>query len=362
MFLHKEKKVYFCGHATATVHIYNPHNQTSMPTTKFSFKRYRILDRCFRNPIKRYQIKDLIDACNKELRDDEQSVSRRTIYYDIAFMKSLEGWDAPIETINDGNRHYYRYSDPDFSIDKVPLSEAQFKKLQSAIDVINLFDGLPHFNGFEDSFAKLGLMSLNTSSKPCFSLDHNDFVGGLQHLTPIFNAIQYETVLHIKYQAFGSMPKEFIFHPQFLKQYNNRWYALGVEDQHQDQIWNMALDRIQSIKPLKTTYIKLKMDWNEYFEDVIGITNIKDAPIEKVMFLVHGATAHYIISKPLHGSQVSKWLDEDTLQVTLSIKINYELKRLLLSYSPNITILAPQSLIQEHTQSLEKALTQYHLK
>ena len=124
----------------------------------------------------------------------------------------------------------------------------------------------------------------------------------------------------------------------------------------------MALDRIQSIKPLKTTYIKLKMDWNEYFEDVIGITNIKDAPIEKVMFLVHGATAHYIISKPLHGSQVSKWLDEDTLQVTLSIKINYELKRLLLSYSPNITILAPQSLIQEHTQSLEKALTQYHLK
>ena len=65
-----------------------------MPSTKFSFIRYKILDKCFRSP-KNYQIQDLIDACVKEL--NVENISRRTIYYDIEFMKSSDGWDAPIE-------------------------------------------------------------------------------------------------------------------------------------------------------------------------------------------------------------------------------------------------------------------------
>lgn len=108
-----------------------------MPTTKFSFIRCRILDKCFRNPVKHYQIDDLIDACEEELN---MNISRRTIYYDIDFMKSIDGWEAPIETLKDGTRRYYRYSDPDFSIDKVPLSEAQLKQIQGAVDLLNSFE------------------------------------------------------------------------------------------------------------------------------------------------------------------------------------------------------------------------------
>ena len=127
-----------------------------MPNTKFSFIRCRILDKCFRNPVKQYQIQDLIDACEEELN---MSISRRTIYYDIDFMKSLDGWEAPIEAIKDGNRRYYRYTDPDFSIDKVPLSEAQLKQLQSAVDVLRTVEGLPQFEGLNDSLEKIGIVS-----------------------------------------------------------------------------------------------------------------------------------------------------------------------------------------------------------
>lgn len=101
------------------------------------------------------------------------------------------------------------------------------------------------------------------------------------------------------------------------------------------------------------------MDWNEYFDDIIGVTNMENAPIETVHFLVHGKTAHYLYTKPLHGSQSAKWLDSNTIDVTLKVKINYELKRTLLSYAPSITILAPQSLVEEHKKDLQKALEQY---
>lgn len=328
-----------------------------MPTTKFSFIRCRILDKCFRNPVKRYQIQDLIDACEEELN---MNISRRTIYYDIDFMKSNDGWNAPIEPIKDGNRRYYHYTDPDFSIDKVPLSEAQLKQIQGAVDLLNSFEGLPQFDGLQDSLAKLGLTALNTEAKPCFGLEHNEFVGGLSYLTPLFNAIQYNTVLLINYKPFDEEEMRLVFHPHYLKQYNNRWYIFGMEQSHPDQIWNLALDRIENIETTKDyPYIKLDVDWNEYFEDIIGVTNLDNAPVEKIHFLVHGKTAHYLYTKPLHGSQVAKWFDDNTLDITLKVKINYELTRILLSYAPYITILSPQSLVEEHKKNLEKAITQY---
>ena len=326
-----------------------------MPTTKFSFIRCRILDKCFRSP-KLYQIQDLIDACEEELN---MSISRRTIYYDIDFMKSLDGWEAPIEAVKDGNRRYYRYTDPDFSIDKVPLSEAQLKQLQSAVDVLTTVEGLPQFEGLNDSLEKIGMMAYDTDAEHCFELDHNNYVGGTEHITPLFNAIQYQAVQSIHYKPFDEEEKELVFHPQFLKQYNNRWYIFGIEQEHPDEVWNLALDRIVSIKPTKLPYIKLDKNWQDYFSDIIGVTNYKDAPVEEVQFVVYGKTAHYLYTKPIHESQVSHWNEDGSLDVKLKVKINYELKRLLLSYAADITILSPQSLVYAHKESLRKALEQY---
>ena len=326
-----------------------------MPNTKFSFIRCRILDKCFRST-RLYQIQDLIDACEEELN---MSISRRTIYYDIEFMKSGDGWNAPIETTKDGNRRYYHYTDPDFSIDKVPLSEAQMKQLQSAVDVLKTVEGLPQFEGLNDSLEKIGLMAYDTDAEPCFELDHNAYVGGTEHITPLFNAIQYKTAQNILYKPFDEEEKVFVFHPQFLKQYNNRWYVFGIEQGHPDEVWNLALDRIVSINPTKLPYKESNLDWKYYFSDIIGVTNYKDAPVEKVHFVVHGKTVHYIDTKPIHESQVSHWNEDGSLDVKLKVKINYELKRLLLSYAADITILSPQSLVEEHKASLKKALEQY---
>ena len=173
-----------------------------MPTTKFSFIRCRILDKCFRSP-RKYQIQDLLDACEEELGT---SISRRTIYNDIEFMKSLDGWEAPIDTIKDGNRRYYHYTDPNFSIDNMPLTEAQLKQIQAAINVLNSFQGLPQFKGLEDSLAQIGLTALNTEAKPCFELDHNDYVGSLS-LIIFVDGLTLTTSISrflMKYQLLGS--------------------------------------------------------------------------------------------------------------------------------------------------------------
>ena len=330
-----------------------------MPINRDAFLRYRVLDKCFRNPVKQYCMEDLIRACNEELSFKDKGISRRTIYYDIEYMKSDEGWNAPIITERDGHKMCYRYSDPSFSIDKVPLSEAQLKQLQSAVDVLKTVEGLPQFEGLNDSLEKIGMMAYDTDAEHSFELDHNNYVGGTEHITPLFNAIQYQAVQNIHYKPFDEEEKELVFHPQFLKQYNNRWYIFGMEQEHPDEVWNLALDRIVSIKPTKLPYIKLDKNWQDYFSDIIGVTNYKDVPVEEVHFVVHGKTAHYLYTKPIHESQVSHWNEDGSLDVKLKVKINYELKRLLLSYAADITILSPQSLVDSHKESLRKALEQY---
>lgn len=332
-----------------------------MPITKDSYLRYRVLDKCFRNPVGRYTIKKLIDKCNEALSyKDRSSISIRTIRYDIAYMKSDQIWSAPIVAIRDGHECYYQYSDLSFSIDKVPLSEPQMKMLQSAIDIFKTVEGMPQFEGLGDSLDKIGLLTYDNSTKPCFGLDYSAVVAGRKYITPLFDAIQYKTVVKIQYKPFDKPKMIFVFHPQFLKQYNNRWYIFGVEQDHPEKILNLALDRITGkIKPTKLPYTKLDVEWKNYFDDIIGVTNIEDHKVEKIHFIVHGITSYYIETKPLHNYQHQHRIDENTLDVTLNVKINQELKNILLSYAPSITILSPQSLVEEHKASLKKALEQY---
>ena len=270
-------------------------------------------------------------------------------------------WEAPIEARKDGNRSYYTYTDKDFSIEKMPITEDQLQQIQAAIALLKSFVGLPKLEGMEKSLEDTNLMVMNAKSKPSVGFEENVDVEGRQHLTPLFNAIQNEIVLKIKYEPFGEEAENYCFHPQFLKQYNNRWYILGEAEGHEGQVWNLALDRIKSIENTALPYKKLDQDWDGYFEDIIGVTNKADASVEEVHFIVHGKTAHYIATKPLHGSQHHHWIDEgkNDLDVRLNVKINYELERLLLSYASSITILAPQSLVEEHKAKLMKALEHY---
>ena len=330
-----------------------------MAETKFSFIRYRVLDRCLRNPVGHYQIKDLLYECKKELQID--NLSRRTIYYDLEFMASSDGWDAPIKSFPNGNKRYYRYTDPDFSIMKMPISEVKLKQIQSAVDILKQVVGLPQFDSLRDNLDNIDMITHDNSAQPCLSFDHNSRLNlvGKSFLSDLFNAIQYKKAVAITYKPYGEDTIKCIFHPQFLKQYNNRWYIFGVEDNHLDEIWNLAIDRIQLIQPTETLYIKKHINWEFYFEDIIGVTNYINEPVEDIHFLVHGIAGHYIKTKPLHESQHANWINENTLDVKLQVKINHELSNTLMSYADSITILAPQRLIDEHKERLRKALQQY---
>jgi predicted DNA-binding transcriptional regulator YafY len=318
-----------------------------MATNKNALIRYKVLDNCFRNPGKRYFIDDLISECESvllEIDSYSNGISRRQIFEDIAFMESKEGWSIELERLRDGKKVYYRYVDMSFSINNMPLNEVEINQLKTAAEILSQFKGMPQFEWVNELVPKLRQgIATDEASATIMDFDSNQYLKGIEHLGPLHNAIYYKKVLTISYQPFeNDIPFDVVMHPYFLKQYNNRWFLFGYNQEKEKHDWNLAIDRIVSINESKGKYQKNnKIDWQEYFEDIIGVTKPIDAVSEKVVLHFKGKTGKYMETKPLHGSQKTKWKDEQTLEVTLDLIINYELERLILSYAESVKVIKP---------------------
>lgn len=338
-----------------------------MPTNKNAIIRYRTLDRCFRNTGRRYYIEDLIEACSmalSEISPHPLQISRRTILADITFMESEAGWGSKginLQHIKDegGKKVYYRYADSKFSIDNVPLSYVELLQLQSALELLSQFKGLPQFEWMDDILHKLEY-SANSSGQHIVSFDTNSYLKGIEYVGLFYQAIKNKQVLSIHYQSFNwDTDENFTFHPYFLKQYNNRWFVFGYNAKYSIPNWNIPLDRIKKISKLpKEQYIENHIDWDEYFSDIIGVSN-RDSSIETVILHCHGKHGRYIENKPIHESQISKWINTDCLEVKLKLKLNFELENFILGQGEGIKVISPTKLQKTIKTRLLSAIQLY---
>jgi predicted DNA-binding transcriptional regulator YafY len=336
-----------------------------MSTNKHAIIRYQTLDKCFRNTGKRYFIEDLLEACNASLFEFDsttEGIQKRQLYDDVKFMESAQGWSIPIEKIKDGKRVYYRYDDSSFSINNQPLNENEAEQIKSAMLVLGRFKGLPQFEWVNELIPKLDkTFNLSDQNKEIISFDTNEFLIGAEYISTLFSAIQNQQVLEVLYQSFNSEIAQIIlFHPYHLKQYNNRWFVFGKNDGY-DNLTNLALDRIKQIEHSSDPYDTSQMiDFEEYFEDIIGVTRPTGTKTSKIILKASSPLAPYIKTKPIHGSQ--KKIEEALDYYTFSIEVipNYELNRLVLSYSDGLEVLEPQELRSTIKALLEAGIKNYN--
>ena len=336
-----------------------------MATNKNAQIRYKILDNCFRNSGKRYFIEDLISECDRKLSEIDPSskgISRRQIFDDINFMESPEGWEIDLLRLKDDRRVYYRYADTRFSINNMPLNESDINRLQTTLQTISQFKGMPQFEWMYELLPKLKQGNTDVYLPAIMEFENNQDLKGIEHIGALYDAIIYEKVLNINYlQSFVEEVKLTI-HPYYLKQYNTRWFLFGYNPDKDKYDWNMPLDRITGIREMHEEYIpNTVIDWSEYFDDIIGVTKPENAIAEKITLHFYEKTGYYIESKPIHGYQKHKWLDANTLEVKLELIVNYELERFILSYADCVKVIQPQSLAERIKMRMKNALdTQLH--
>lgn len=109
-----------------------------MPANKNALIRYKTIDRCLRNRFRLWTIDDLTEACSDALYEMEgitKGVSVRTVQGDLQIMRSDKlGYNAPIEVFD---KVFYRYADPDYSINDMPLTEDDCRLLSQAVALLD---------------------------------------------------------------------------------------------------------------------------------------------------------------------------------------------------------------------------------
>lgn len=331
-----------------------------MATNKHAIIRYQALDKCFGNRYKKFDINALVDACNDALYQFEgidAGVGRRQVYYDIDFMLSSQGWSIPLEKYKEGRNTYYRYSEKGYSINNQPLTDAEISQLKEVILMLERFKGMPSFewmgeiiSHLEDKFHLLG------NTQCVIGFEQNQYLKGIDFFSEIFNSIVSHQCLKILYQSFNREEKVWIIHPYYLKQYNTRWFLLGLNDEYK-RITNIPLDRIVSIEQANVAYETTEIDFEEYFEDIIGVTFPKDKEVTPVRLKFSESRFPYVISKPMHWSQ--KEIDRGNRIIEIDVIPNKELTALLLSFGSDVEVLAPQELRDGVKAIIEETLKNY---
>lgn len=335
-----------------------------MATNKNASIRYRALDKCFRDYRHRYFIEDLIERCEEELESFNftANVSRRQIFDDIRFMESDAGWAIPLERLKEGKKTYYRYSDRNFTINEQPLTDEEAQQLKTMIITLSRFRGLPSNEWMEEVISNLEWrFNLKGDNENIISFEQNCNLKGLDKLSLVIDATSNHQPMSIKYRNYKEygVEESILFHPYFVKQYNNRWFLFGLHHKR-NQISNLALDRIIDAKTTDTIKFvpNTNVDFNHYFDDIVGVT-IPNEEIAKEHIVLQFSKQRfpYVTSKPIHHSQ--KTISEDECRISIDVMPNNELVAHLLSFGSDVEIVSPASIREYISEKIKEIYKKY---
>lgn len=348
--------------------------------------RYFALDKCFRDKVKKYFINDLIIECFKELKrkdanvyvpsilelkeDKTYSTYKRIIYKDIQYLSSEIGYKAPIVEHKEGRNVYKRYSDVNFSIvNQKYANKLEREQIQKLIVALERFQWMKEYEWVNEVATRLkSSFGSEIETKPIISYENNPYVKGLEYLPIFMEAIVNKKPLQVVSKSFSKEKIEtYDFHPHFLKQYNNRWFIFGYNATEDNWCFKKALDRVEKIEELYVNYKESLVNFNEYFEDIIGVTLKENQKPQKVKLRVSKALWPYVKTKPIHESQSfggkenlkTLELENGYVDITLKVILNYELESKILERGEGFEVLEPLELRERIAARIKKMYKYY---
>ncbi len=338
-----------------------------MSINKLALIRYKTLDECLQNKHKKWTLEILIDKVSDALYEFEgitSGISKRTIQADIQLMRSDKlGYNAPI-IVKD--KKYYCYEDSNYSITKTPINNTDLAKMREIVDVLKQFNGFNYFEEMSEMIAKLenNLYKSSNKSRNCIQFESNKLLKGLEFINPLYQAVLNKIPLLIEYKSFkAQQSQEQIYFPFLLKEYRNRWFLI-VKPKKGKMLLTLALDRIIAFQELpKEPFVEYdSINFDTYYDDVIGVTKTEKDRAQKVVLQIEKYNAPYVLTKPLHDSQIILKHDNDGIILSINVVINFELEREILGFGESIKVLSPRNLKKKIENRHRKAIENYERK
>lgn len=369
-----------------------------MPSNKNAVIRYMYLDQMLSDRFHKYTCLDMLNKVNERLElagfptiggdrsDFDRYVrsGKRVIQLDLQALQ-----ESPFNMeIDSSERLYgspvYRYADQTQSLFSKQLSDEEKRLLQEVLNTLGQFSGLNNFEWLQDLQEKLNDRKAfgrgeydadNNPSRKIISFSSNEYLTGKDLLGTLFSMIVNRMVVDVEYAPFGDEVRTHRLYPYLLKQYNNRWYLIGTPLANKKYPYrkgfclSLPLDRISSIHPVDgEAYIDCDDDFEERFEDIIGVSYYENEPLTAITLAVRDSYTGYIDTKPIHGSQVKLPVEQQAVLhrkyggfegytfYRLSLKPNRELFNAIYGNGEDVLLIAPKSIRERMITELDSSL------
>ncbi len=237
------------------------------------------------------------------LKNKDFNISTRTLERDIERIRSDYGLEIVYNKAENG---YYIDNDKSVKVES-------FFKFLEIVSIADIFSE-----------------SLLNSNKILEYVSFDDSKGfkGIQYLKEILLAISQHKKLYFTHENFtANTIKEYVITPFLLKEYENRWYVIGVPEGY-NEIRTFGVDRLTKLCIGKTSKLNKKSYYRqiEKFDNIIGL-DFNDKEPTYIRLQVNGLHIKYMKSLPLHHSQIIHSENENgQCFVDFLLAPNYELR------------------------------------
>lgn len=285
--------------------------------------------------------------------------SRSTIMRDLDFLK--DRYDAPLEY--DEIKKGYYYTNPNFSINTLLLSEGELFTIYTIIPLLEQYKNTPLESSFKNILYKIidllpNKIQINTTlnnknitfiKDPLPKIDESIF-------TNIFKAIKDYKTVSFDYRSIKN--NEYMsrrFDPYHVLCQKGNWYCIGWCYKH--KIFNVyALSRMRNIIIEENTF-SIKPDFNltKYIDPDFGIWTTNTTPI-KIKLIFSKNINTYILERNWHVNQECHQNEDGSVYLCFSSNQIEETVYWVLGFGSSVKILNPPILKQRVLEEARKIL------
>ena len=318
-----------------------------MPINKNAFQRYVVIDSLLRNKMRPYpSMEQIIAACNERLTIETK---RNTIQKDIERMKMPppHGFSAPIKF--DRYHWGYKYTDPDFKIGNLDLTEADMASIKDSLALVHSIGA----GRIDEKFAHAMQKVLATAAE-VFDQPEKNAASYLQTMNPPVSrgfehfelfARACREQIPLSFVHYSYKKRQFtavVLHPFLIKEFDNKWYLFGYSENHKE-VRHFGFDRIYSPQLLKKDFHKFDPQITfDILAHSYGVFPIPKRKKQRITIEVSSLIAHYFEAYPIHQSQQIKKYENGTARISLELFPTIELARLILWHGYHIGQVSPK--------------------
>lgn len=256
---------------------------------------------------------------------------------------------------------------------KDPFAEERaYSRKQTVDDYVRFCKGslglLPQgwFSAFFEGTRQLGEARQDAREGRIFiGSSHEHILQGIEILPQMYDCIEKEIVVSFDYHQYGKEPERVILHPQFLKEFNGRWFVLGFKEGSKRTADVFALDRIEGhINNINKDYIRaLPGFYNDFFRNIVGVTHELGRKMEHVVVKTHSLYVHGLMkTKPVHSSfaEVCSYSSKDGYGlISYDVEPNREFIGRILTFGAELEVIEPVALRKEFKIKAERLAQRY---